>query len=62
MLRSNHTLRDEYGALKLKLAASAPDPAQYVEGKTAFLLYILESSGIAPEDLAEIEHTNKVGR
>ncbi len=59
MLRSNLTLRDEYGALKLKLAASAPDPAYYVEGKTAFLLHILELSGITPQELWEIAHINK---
>ncbi len=52
----------EYGALKLKLAASAPYPAHCVEGKIACLLCISKVSGIVPQDLAEIEHIKKARR
>jgi GrpB-like predicted nucleotidyltransferase (UPF0157 family) len=58
-LRSDPALREEYGALKLRLAASAPDIERYVEGKTTFLLRILALSGIGPQDLAEIEKINR---
>src|SRR5262245_24367518 len=54
-LRSNRALRDEYGALKLRLAASARDIDQYIEQKTQILQRILAEAGFAREELVEIE-------
>ena len=59
MLRTNCALRYEYGALKVRLADSALDIDHYIEGKTAFLLRILELSGLKPEQLEEIQNINK---
>jgi len=43
----------------LQLAASAPDIDHYIEGKTAFLLRILELSGLKSQQLVEIQNINK---
>ncbi len=58
-LRSDETLRDEYGALKLRLAESAHDMNQYVEQKSPILQRILAQTGMTPEDLLKIEHVNR---
>jgi GrpB-like predicted nucleotidyltransferase (UPF0157 family) len=57
-LRSDETLRDEYGALKLRLAESAHDIDQYVKKKSPILQRILAQAGITPEELLKIEHVN----
>ena len=59
MLRSNRALRDEYDALKLRLAFLARDIEHYVKGKTAVLSRILALSRIRRRGRAEIEKFNK---
>jgi GrpB-like predicted nucleotidyltransferase (UPF0157 family) len=58
-LRSDETLRDDYGALKLRLAESADDINQYVEQKSPVLRRILAQAGMTPEELLKIEHVNR---
>lgn len=58
-LRSNSTLRDEYSAIKQKLALEFPDFIdQYVEGKTDFILKILAENGLSSDRLEEIRIAN----
>lgn len=58
-LRSNSILRDEYSALKQKLALQFPDSMdQYVEGKTDFILKILAENGLGSDRLEEIRIAN----
>jgi len=59
-LRSDETLRDEYGALKLRLAESARDIDQYVEQKSPILQRILAQTGMTPEELSKIFYVNRV--
>jgi GrpB-like predicted nucleotidyltransferase (UPF0157 family) len=58
-LRSNETLRNEYGALKLRLAESVRDIDQYVEQKSPILQRILAQAGMTTEERLKIEHVNR---
>ncbi len=59
-LRANDSAVREYGALKKRLAAQYPnDIDSYVEGKTNFLVSILNQVGFDPMSLAEIVRVNK---
>jgi GrpB-like predicted nucleotidyltransferase (UPF0157 family) len=59
-LRKNSNLRDEYSQLKKGLAQKYPDSIDsYVEGKTDFILKILESGGIHTDHLGSIRAANQ---
>lgn len=59
-LRANLNEAQDYGRLKIELAAKYPDDIDhYVEGKTAFILQILKKSGFDQEVLSQIELQNK---
>ncbi len=59
-LRSNASARDEYSLLKHELARKFPDDIDsYVEGKTAFILRVLESQGILASELNDIDEANR---
>jgi len=50
----------EYGALKKKLAEKYPhDIDAYIEGKTDFIVSVLETCGFDAEDLDEITEANR---
>jgi len=58
-LRNNTKLAKKYGELKLLLASKYKnDIDSYVEGKSSFLLSILEECGFSNEDIYEIENIN----
>jgi GrpB-like predicted nucleotidyltransferase (UPF0157 family) len=58
-LRADAGLRDEYAKLKFELAQKFPNSIDdYLEGKTAFILRILEKNGLTPERLEEIRLAN----
>jgi GrpB-like predicted nucleotidyltransferase (UPF0157 family) len=58
-LRDNPALRDEYAAVKTRLAAEYPDSIDnYVEGKTEFILKVLAENGLNSERLEEIRIAN----
>ena len=58
-LRANSNLRDEYSALKFRLAEEFPQSIdEYVEGKTDFILKILETNGLNSDRLEEIRKMN----
>lgn len=61
VLRTNSALRDEYAAIKYGLAEKFPDSIDaYVEGKTDFILKILEKSenGLSANELETIRSAN----
>lgn len=59
-LRSNATARQEYEAIKRKIAMENPDDmGRYVEQKTAFITSILEKTGITSKELENIIQQNK---
>jgi GrpB-like predicted nucleotidyltransferase (UPF0157 family) len=58
-LREDPSLRDEYAAIKYKLAEKFPDSIDdYIEGKTEFILNILRSHGYGPDNLEAIRIAN----
>lgn len=58
-LRANPVLRDEYAAIKTRLATEFPDSIDnYVEGKTDFILKVLAENGLSSERLEEIRLAN----
>ena len=58
-LRADPKLRDEYGALKFDLAKEFPHSIDdYIEGKTAFILKILQNYGYGPDSLEAIRIAN----
>jgi GrpB-like predicted nucleotidyltransferase (UPF0157 family) len=61
-LRSDETLRNEYGALKSRLAESARDIEQYVEQKSPILQRIPARAGMTANELLKIEHVDKATR
>jgi GrpB-like predicted nucleotidyltransferase (UPF0157 family) len=61
-LRADASLRDEYAALKRRLAATCDDMDTYVEGKTALIVRVLERAGLGPEQLAEVVDVNRADR
>ncbi len=59
-LRADTTLRDEYARLKQALAAEFPTSiADYLDGKTDFILAILARSGFGPDHLEAIRSANR---
>ncbi len=59
-LRSNPDSAIAYGKLKKELARKYPDDIDaYVEGKSSFLLEILEKSAFSQDELKEIEQANE---
>ncbi|KAF2732318.1 acyl-CoA N-acyltransferase [Polyplosphaeria fusca] len=61
-LRSNPNLRDQYGAVKLGLAAQGTNIVDYVEAKGTVIQKILKTAGILNEDeLASIHAANLKG-
>jgi GrpB-like predicted nucleotidyltransferase (UPF0157 family) len=59
-LRAHPDAAAEYGALKKRLAEAFPhDIDRYVEGKTDFVLAILQEAGLSPERLRAIELANR---
>jgi len=59
-LRAHPALRDEYGAVKLALAARTDDMDVYIDGKTDVILKVLRLAGISDDELAELERINKL--
>ena len=57
-LRSDDSLRDEYGALKMRLAAETDDFDVYVPAKSPVLQRALAAAGLSDEELATIEADN----
>lgn len=58
-LRANSDLRDEYSSLKKQLAVKFPESIdEYIEGKTDFILKILEKNGLNSDRLEEIRKMN----
>jgi GrpB-like predicted nucleotidyltransferase (UPF0157 family) len=59
-LRMNPDVAHEYGILKKGLAKRFPnDIDRYVDGKTDFIVAILNRSGFTPEQLESIEQANR---
>ncbi|HVJ66005.1 MAG TPA: GrpB family protein [Bdellovibrionota bacterium] len=58
-LKGDTKLRDEYASLKFDLATRFPTSIDdYIEGKTAFILKILQSHGYGPDSLEAIRIAN----
>jgi GrpB-like predicted nucleotidyltransferase (UPF0157 family) len=57
-LRSNPLLRDEYGALKRRLASETGDIDDYVGRKSPLLQHILERAGFTEAELADVARAN----
>jgi GrpB-like predicted nucleotidyltransferase (UPF0157 family)/ribosomal protein S18 acetylase RimI-like enzyme len=58
-LRAIPSLRDEYAAIKFRLAREFPDSIDhYIEGKTEFILRVLHTHGHDPESLEQIRLAN----
>lgn len=59
-LRADNKLRDEYAALKKKLARKFPESIDdYVEGKTDFILGVLATHGFGSDRLEQIRTANQ---
>ena len=54
-LRTDRRLRDEYGEVKKRAGAEAPDIYAYGAGKNAMVQRILEAAGLSREDRASID-------
>jgi GrpB-like predicted nucleotidyltransferase (UPF0157 family) len=62
-LRAHPNAATEYGALKKELAQQFPnDIDAYIDGKTDFIVGILELSGLEAEELKSVELLNKKDR
>lgn len=60
MLRKHPELKDEYGALKKKLAGEVVDDIdRYVEGKSPFIAMVLTQAGITSTAIEDIIKQNK---
>ncbi len=60
-LRADPELRDQYGELKLFLAKRTFERSdQYVAAKSPILQRILRAGGLSDDELAEIEHINRL--
>ena len=60
-LREHPEVAAEYGRLKERLAAEAPnDIDAYVDGKTEFILSVLAQRGLNEDELARIEAANRL--
>jgi len=58
-LRANPALRDEYAAIKYRLAAKFKNSIDdYIEGKTEFILKVLRDHGYGPDSLEAIRIAN----
>lgn len=58
-LRAYPNLRAEYSSLKQELALKYPDSIDdYIEGKTDFILKVLEMNGLSPDRLEDIRKAN----
>jgi GrpB-like predicted nucleotidyltransferase (UPF0157 family) len=55
ILRADPALRDAYGQLKKRIAATAKDIHEYVAGKNAMVQQILEASGLTEQERASID-------
>ena len=64
VLRSDPSLRDQYGALKIQLSErdyeADVDIDGYVADKSHLLQRILERAGLTPDELAEIDAINRL--
>jgi len=59
-LRGNAEVSREYGALKKELAKEFRDDIDgYIEGKTAFIVGILEKVGLTRDAIADVEKMNR---
>jgi GrpB-like predicted nucleotidyltransferase (UPF0157 family) len=59
VLRADPALRDEYGAVKQRLADETDDIDVYLDGKTEIIRRILLAAGLAASELDEIEDSNR---
>ncbi|MEP7048600.1 MAG: GrpB family protein [Ilumatobacteraceae bacterium] len=60
VLRADAELRDEYSAVKHRLAGETDDIDVYVDGKSAVVRRVLERAGLGVDDLDEIEAGNRL--
>jgi GrpB-like predicted nucleotidyltransferase (UPF0157 family) len=58
VLRSDAQMRDEYSAIKRRLAGETDDIDVYLRGKSAIIRRILQRAGLATSDLDRIESVN----
>jgi GrpB-like predicted nucleotidyltransferase (UPF0157 family) len=54
-LRADGTLRDEYAAVKRRVAATAADIEEYGQGKNAMVQRILRAAGLSEDERASID-------
>ncbi len=59
VLRADAALRDEYGALKQRLARSATTIDEYIAGKSGIVQRLLERAGISEVDRLRIDGSNR---
>jgi len=59
VLRGDAKLREEYGAMKLGLAAQGLEIDDYVEGKSTVIQKILAKAGLSNEELETIFNLNR---
>lgn len=60
VLRADAELRDEYAAVKRRLAAETDDIDVYVDGKSDVIRRILQQAGISTDELEAIEDVNRL--
>lgn len=58
-LRADPRLRDQYGALKFRLAGETDDIDVYMEGKSALIQGILERAGLSADERIAIADINR---
>lgn len=59
VLRNDAALRDEYGAVKQRLADETDDIDVYLDGKTDVVRRVLAKAGLTSVELDEIEDSNR---
>lgn len=59
VLRSDTALRDEYGAVKQRLAGETDDIEVYLDGKTEIISRILAKAGLSASELDQIGDANR---
>jgi GrpB-like predicted nucleotidyltransferase (UPF0157 family) len=60
VLRNDEALRDEYGAVKRRLADETGDIDRYLDGKTEVIRRILLRGGLTVGELDDIEDVNRL--
>ncbi len=60
VLRGDAALRDQYGAVKRRLADETDDIEVYLDGKTEIIRRILLRGGLTVDELDDIENANRL--